>query len=271
MEYNAVQFDQDFRFLREMKEMLIDQLIIMNENRDDPTYLDEELQTGIHTETDDGRDVRIVLPAGFSKIWNHFQQCRKMGLKAKRNEGIIINGRGNGVEIGEVANGSCNSVNNDEQKRGEAAQNGVFAQNQDGDLDGRNQRGSKLANPNEFSAENGQSNAARSCNDVGGRTNKGEKHSQTENGCEELAQTSISFVGFIGTRRQAVTSSASIVEEIWKMDNVLVRDLQSVDGMLAYVTGERVKGGDYGNLVLFRDRGVVRDLLRTVNHGAAAR
>nr|KAG5693394.1 hypothetical protein BaRGS_009867 [Batillaria attramentaria] len=49
----------------------------------------------------------------------------------------------------------------------------------------------------------------------------------------------------------------------------MVRELPEVEGLLAYLSGERAKGGDYGNLVLFRDRQVLQNLFKSTNHISA--
>ncbi|KAK7094100.1 hypothetical protein V1264_007766 [Littorina saxatilis] len=178
-EYDPRKFEEDFVFLKELKDILIEDLFRIQRAPNDPTFCDSQLRRGYHTETNDGREVRLIFPAGFTKIWNHLQKCERI-QEAK----------------------------------------------------------TRLPYP------------------------EGEEDISSN-------ESEINFVGFIGNKNEETKGDASLLAEVNKLDGKLVDELAEIDGMLAYVSGERVKGGDYGNLVLFRDRGVVQDLLKSSNHGKA--
>ena len=171
-------FDKDFLFLKEMKDILAEQLVRINDNRDDPTFSDPELKKGVHTETDDRREVRIVLPGGFQALWDHFSTDEKLRP--------------------------------------------------------------------DFNSQNGTATE------------------QTRQDNSEIC-----FVGFIGTADEESLKDEELCRDMNQMDVVLIRDLSDIDGLLAYVTGQRDRNGNYGNLVLFRDKGVVQDLTKSRNHGHA--
>ena len=170
----------DFEFLKEMKSLLIEEVLRMKAENADPTFWNSQVKTGFFTETEDGRDVRVVLPSGVDAISELLRHPIPAGC-----EGI-----------------------------------------------------------GEFEKQ-------------GGDTIPTSKE--------------ISFVGFMGTKLKASEAHAGAEDKVNAIDDVLIGELAGIDGMLAYVTGERVKGGDRGNLVLFRNWGVVQDLFKSSNHGVAVR
>ena len=171
-------YHDDFRFLKEMKTLMMEEVCRMRAEISDPTFWDSQVRRGFFTETEDGRDVRIVLPKGVHAVTELFHPY------VAGHEGVK------------------------DLMRSE---------------------------------------------------------------CGITTPTAIHFVGFIGTRLTASQTHEGVEKGVMSMDDVLIAELAEIDGMLAYVTGERVKGGDRGNLVLFRDWGVVHELLKSKNHDAAVR
>ncbi|KAK7094099.1 uncharacterized protein [Littorina saxatilis] len=167
----------DFQFLKEMKTVAFEEILRMKAECKDPDFWNSQVKRGFHTETDDGRDMRVILPNGFRAVSDLLPKTESLEPK--------------------------------------------------------------------------------------------ELHNLEKGVTDNLSRKEIHFVGFVGTKLDASLSRKDVVNEMIGLDNVLVTELAEIDGMLAYVSGERVKGGDYTNLVLFRDRGVAEELLKSSNHGKA--
>ena len=58
------------------------------------------------------------------------------------------------------------------------------------------------------------------------------------------------FVGFIGSQNQHI--SENITDKVWKLDIKLIDAFADHSDILAYISAERQKGGDWGNLVLLK-------------------
>ena len=99
--FNSLDFQQDFEFLSEMKQILLEFILRIHENREDPTFSDSELKNSIETETHDGRNVRLCLPSGFDIVWNLFkgQGHSENGAKEIKFVGFIGHRAKQGEEI----------------------------------------------------------------------------------------------------------------------------------------------------------------------------
>ncbi|PVD22267.1 hypothetical protein C0Q70_18075 [Pomacea canaliculata] len=167
-------FEDDFQFLKEMKDILIEEVFRLSKEFPDRSACDSEVKNGIFSETDDKRDVRIILPGGLQNVLDHLE---------------------------------------------------LF--------------------PDDITAT---------------------KITGSRDDCEELC-----FVGFLGHKKDRSEMEESVIHDIDKTDAVVVQELSTIDGMIAYVTGERLKRGDYGNLVVFKDKGVVKNLKKSQNHAYAVK
>lgn len=78
----------------------------------------------------------------------------------------------------------------------------------------------------------------------------------------------IYFVGFIGFVNQTTVTPA-LLDRVWELDKQLVDDLSQHDDVVAYVTAERTKDGDWGNLVLMKSVGVIEPWRRGSAHQIA--
>ncbi|CAH1782296.1 unnamed protein product [Owenia fusiformis] len=82
----------------------------------------------------------------------------------------------------------------------------------------------------------------------------------------EQMQMPLNFVGFIGTVKSKVTDD--IKESIWNADDLLTQEIKEGNPkILAYVSGERTVGGDWGNLVIFMD-GAKEELAKSKVHSS---
>lgn len=80
-------------------------------------------------------------------------------------------------------------------------------------------------------------------------------------------QQSLAFVGFVSMKQQPL--SASIVEDIHKVDRKLVAELVGTPGMLSYSSLE-LRTGNWYNLVLFNDPTAKRHIKDSETHKYAA-
>ncbi|XP_067664196.1 uncharacterized protein [Haliotis asinina] len=77
------------------------------------------------------------------------------------------------------------------------------------------------------------------------------------------------FVGFIGNRWKDVTESS--LRDLWEMDDCLLGQLRNHEDIVAVCSGERNPGGDWANLVIFRDPSAVEKWRNVKFHDKAVR
>lgn len=76
------------------------------------------------------------------------------------------------------------------------------------------------------------------------------------------------FVGFIGNVDKSRVKS-ELIDRTWNIDQKLVEELSLHDDIVAYISAERFKGGDWGNLVLTNSLNVIEDWRRGSAHQTA--
>ncbi|XP_071096821.1 uncharacterized protein [Haliotis cracherodii] len=77
------------------------------------------------------------------------------------------------------------------------------------------------------------------------------------------------FVGFIGNQWNGVDESG--LKDLWEMDDCLLSQLRDHEDIMAVISGERTPGGNWGNLVIFRDTKAVEKWRNAKFHDKAVR